>query len=219
MNLPRRRGLHLAAGAAALPALGRTAWSRTHPLRPVRLIVGLPAGNAPDIIARLVAHWLSDRLSQHFVLENRPGAASNIATEAALSAPADGYTLLMIVLTNVLNATLYPNLKFDFMRDMVPVAAIADAPYVMVVNPSVPAKTIPEFIAYAKANPGRINMASGGNGSSSHIFGELFKIMAGIDLVHVPYRGSFMPDLLAGQVQMTINPIPQATEYVANGKL
>jgi tripartite-type tricarboxylate transporter receptor subunit TctC len=219
MKSPRRKLLQLAAGAAALAAVPRAAWPQAYPSRPVRFIVGFPAGNAPDIIARLVGQWLSERLGQQFVIENRPGAASNIATEAALSAPADGYTLLMIVLTNVLNATLYSNLKFDFMRDMVPVAAIADAPYVMVVNPSVPAKTIPEFIAYAKANPGRINMASGGNGSSSHIFGELFKLMAGVDLVHVPYRGSFMPDLLAGQVQMTINPIPQATEYVANGKL
>src|SRR5262245_1752742 len=219
MKLARRRLLYLSAGAAALPALARTSWAQAHPSRPVRFIVGFPAGNAPDIIARLTGQWLSDRLGQQFVIENRPGAASNIATETALSAPADGYTLLMIVLTNVFNATLYSNLKFDFMRDIAPVASIADAPYVMLLNPSVPAKTLPEFIAYAKANPGKINFASGGNGSSSHIFTELFKTMAGVDLVHVPYRTSFMPDLLAGQVHMTINPIPQATEFLVSGKL
>ena len=219
MKLPRRRFLQVAAGAAAVPAVSRAAWSQTYPSRPVRFIVGFPAGNAPDIIARLMGQWLSERLGQQFIIENRPGAASNIATEAALGAPADGYTLLMIVLTNVFNATLYTNLKFNFMRDIAPVGGIADAPYLVVINPSVPAKTVPEFIAYAKANPGKINMASGGNGSSSHIFGELFKKMAGVDLVHVPYRGSFMPDLLAGQVQMTINPIPQAIEYVRTGKL
>ena len=177
-------------------------------------MVGFPAGNAPDIIARLVGQWLSERLGQQFIIENRPGAGSNIATETALSAPADGYTLLMIVLTNAFNATLYANLKFNFIRDIAPVAAIANAPFVMVVNPAFPAKTVPEFIAYAKANPGKVNMASGGNGTSSHIFGELFKMMAGVDLVHVPYRSSFMPDLLAGQVQITINPIPQAIEHV-----
>jgi tripartite-type tricarboxylate transporter receptor subunit TctC len=219
MKLARRRLLYLSAGAAALPALARTSWAQAYPSRPVRFIVGFPAGNAPDIIARLTGQWLSDRLGQQFVIENRPGAASNIATETALSAPADGYTLLMIVLTNVFNATLYSNLKFDFMRDIAPVASIADAPYVMLLNPSVPAKTLPEFIAYAKANPGKINFASGGNGSSSHIFTELFKTMAGVDLVHVPYRTSFMPDLLAGQVHMTINPIPQATEFLVSGKL
>jgi tripartite-type tricarboxylate transporter receptor subunit TctC len=219
MKLSRRRLLGLAAAATALPAASRAAWSQGYPARPVRFMVGFPPGNAPDIIARIVGQWLSERLGQQFVIENRPGAGSNIATEAALSAPADGYTLLLIVLTNVLNATLYPNLKFNFMRDMAPVAGIADAPYLVVVNPSFPAKTVPEFIAYAKANPGKVNMASGGNGTSSHIFGELLKLMAGVDLTHVPYRGSFMPDLLAGEVQMTINPIPQAMEYVANGKL
>jgi tripartite-type tricarboxylate transporter receptor subunit TctC len=219
MKLPRRRFLQVGAGAAALPIVSRSAWSQTYPSRPVRFIVGFPAGNAPDIIARLIGQSLSERLGQQFVIENRPGAGSNIATEAALSAPADGYTLLLIVLTNVLNATLYQNLRFNFMRDIAPVAAIADAPYLVVVNPSLPAKTVPEFIAYAKANPGKVYMASGGNGTSSHIFGELFKMMAGVDLVHVPYRGSFMPDLLSGQVQMTINPIPQAMEYVTTGKL
>ena len=185
----------------------------------MRFVVGFPAGNAPDIIARLMGQWLSERLGQQFVIENRPGAASNIATEAALAAPPDGYTVQMIVLTNVFNATLYANLKFNFMRDIAPIGGIADAPYLIVVNPALPAKTIPEFIAYAKANPGKINYASGGNGSSSHIFGELFKKMAGIDMTHVPYRSSFMPDLLSGQVQMTINPIPQAMEYVRTNKL
>jgi tripartite-type tricarboxylate transporter receptor subunit TctC len=219
MRLPRRGFLQAAAGAALLPAFARAAWPQSYPSRPVRFIVGFPAGNAPDIIARLIGQALSERLGQQFVIENRPGAASNIATEAALSAPADGYTLLLIVLTNVFNATLYPNLKFNFMRDIAPVGGIANAPYLIVVNPSFPAKTIPEFIAYAKANPGKINYASGGNGSSSHIFTELLKAMAGIDLVHVPYRSSFMPDLLSGQVQVTINPIPQAMEYVRTGKL
>jgi tripartite-type tricarboxylate transporter receptor subunit TctC len=219
MKLPRRRFLQLAAGAAALPAVAGRAWSDTYPSRPVRLLVGFPAGNAPDIVARLVGQGLSERLGQQFVIDNRPGAASNIATEAALGAPADGYTLLLIVLTNVFNAALYTNLKFNFLRDIAPISGIANAPYLVVVNPSFPAKTVPEFIAYAKVNPGKINYASGGSGSSSHVFGELFKSMAGVDLVHVPYRSSFMPDLLAGQVQMTINPIPQAMEYVRTGKL
>jgi len=218
-KLPRRRFLQVAAGAFALPAVAGGAWSQTYPSRPVRLLVGFPAGNAPDIVARLIGQGLSERLGQQFIIDNRPGAASNIATEAALSAPADGYTLLLVVLTNVFNASLYTNLKFNFIRDIAPISGIANAPYLIVVNPSFPAKTIPEFVAYAKANPGKINYASGGSGSSSHVFGELFKAMAGVDLVHVPYRSSFMPDLLAGQVQMTINPIPQAMEYVRTGKL
>ena len=219
MNLPRRRFLHLVAGAAAVPGVPPFARAQAYPARPVRLLVGFPAGNAPDIIARLIGQWLSERLGQQIVIENRPGAGSNIATEAAVIAPADGYTLLMSVLTNVFNATLYANLKFDFVRDLAPVASIADAPFVMMVNPSFPARSVPEFIAYAKANPGRINMASGGNGTSTHIFGELFKMMAGVDLVHVPYRSSYMPDLLSGQVQVVINPIPQSMEYVRTGKL
>jgi tripartite-type tricarboxylate transporter receptor subunit TctC len=219
MNGSRRRFLQLAAAAAALPAVSSGAWSQAYPSRPVRFIVGFPAGNAPDIIARLVGQMLSERLGQQFVIENRPGAASNIATEAAVAAPADGYTIQMIVLTNVFNQTLFPNLKFNFMRDIAPVAGIANAPYLIVANPSLPVKTIPDFIAYAKANPGKINYASGGNGSSSHIFGELLKKVAGIDLTHVPYRSSFMPDLLSGQIQMTINPIPQAMEYVRTGTL
>ncbi len=219
MEFARRRFLHLAAGAAALPALPRIVAAQAYPSRPVRMIVGFPAGNAPDIIARLVGQWLSERLGQQFIIDNRPGAASNIATEVALAAPADGYTVQMIVLTNVMNAALYSNLKFNFMRDIAPIAGIADAPYVILVNPSVPAKTIPEFIAYAKANPGKINYASGGPGSTSHIFTELLQKLAGIELVHVPYRSAFMPDLLSGQVQITINPIPQAMAYVRNGQL
>jgi tripartite-type tricarboxylate transporter receptor subunit TctC len=218
-TMSRRRWLHMAAGAAALPAAGRGASAQTYPARPVRLIVGFPAGNAPDIVARLLGQWLSDRLGQQFIVENRPGAGSNIGTEAALSAPADGYTLLMAVLTNVFNAALYPNLKFDFMRDITPIAGVADAPFVLVVTPSFPPKSVAELIAYAKANPAKVNMCSGGNGTSAHIFGELFKMMAGVDLIHVPYRSSWMPDLLAGEVQMTIAPIPQAMEQVTNGKL
>jgi tripartite-type tricarboxylate transporter receptor subunit TctC len=218
-TMSRRRWLHLAAGAAALPAAGRSAWAQSYPARPVRFIVGFPPGNSPDIVARLIGQWLSDRLGQQFVVENRPGAGSNIATEAVLGAPGDGYTLLMSVLTNVFNAALYPSLKFDFIRDSTPIAAIADAPFVLVVTPSFPAKTAAEFISYAKANPGKVNMASGGNGTSSHIFGELLKMTAGVDLMHVPYRGSWMPDLLAGEVQGTISPIPQAMEQIASGKL
>jgi tripartite-type tricarboxylate transporter receptor subunit TctC len=211
--------LRLAAGAAALPAVPRLAMAQVYPAHPLRFVVGFAPGSAPDIIARLIGQALSDRLGQQLIIENRPGAASNIATEAALNAPTDGYTLLMVVLTNVLNATLYPNLKYDFMRDAAPVDGIANAPYLVVVTPSLPVKSIPELIAYAKANPGKINMASGGNGSSSHIFGELLKKMAGIDMLHVPYRTNYMSDLLAGQVHLTINPIPQAMEQVRAGKL
>jgi len=219
MKLPRRKFLHLAAGAAALPAFSRLAQAQAYPSRPVRMIVGFGPGSAPDIVARLIGQWLSDRLGQPFLIENRPGAASNIGTEAVVRAEPDGYTVQMTVLTNVFNTTLYTNLKFNFGSDIAHVAGVANAPYVVVVSPTFPAKTIPEFIAYAKANPGKINMASGGTGSSSHIFGELFKTMAGVDLVHVPYRGNYMPDLLAGQVQFAINPIPQALELVRTGKL
>ena len=192
MKLPRRKFLHLAAGAAALPALSRLACAQAYPARPVRIIVGFPAGNAPDIVARLVGQRLSERLGQQFVIENRPGAGSNIATEFVVRAPPDGYTLLLATAANAINATLYSNLNFNFVRDIAPVATIGRSPFVMVVNPALPAKTVPEFIAYAKANPGKINMASPGIGSSPHIFGELFKMLAGVDLVHVPYRGSIM---------------------------
>jgi tripartite-type tricarboxylate transporter receptor subunit TctC len=219
MKLLRRQILRLVAGAAAVPGISRIAGAPDYPNKPVRLIVGFPAGNAPDIIARLIGQWLSDQLGQQFIIENRPGAASNIATEAAVSAPADGYTLLLIVLTNVLNQALYSKLKFDFIRDVSPVAIIANAPFVLIVTPSFPAQTVPELIAHAKANPGKINMASGGNGAATHVFGELFKTMAGVDLVHVPYRSSYMPDLLSGQVQLVFNPIPQSMEYIRSGRV
>ena len=219
MNRPRRNFLRWAAGAVALPVVSRVAFAQAYPSRPVRMIVGFGPGSAPDIVARLIGQWLSDRLGQPFLIENRPGAASNIGTEAVVRAEPDGYTVQMTVLTNVFNTTLYTNLKFNFGSDIAHVAGVANAPYVAVVSPMFPARTIPEFIAYAKANPGKINMASGGTGSSSHIFGELFKTMAGVDLVHVPYRGNYMPDLLAGQVQFVVNPIPQALELVRTGKL
>ena len=197
----------------------RVAIAQAYPSRPVRMIVGFAAGSAPDIVARLLGQWLSELLGQPFVIDNRPGAASNIATEAAVKSAPDGYTVQMTVLTNVFNTTLYTNLNFNFVADVAHIAGVANAPYVMIVPPSFPAKTVAEFIAYAKANPGKINMASGGKGSSSHIFGELFKAMAGVDLLHVPYRGVYMTDLLAGQVHLAINPIPQALALIRDGKL
>ena len=203
MKLPRRRFLRLATIAVALPAISRVAHAQTYPAHPVRIVVGFAAGGAPDIAARLLAQWLSERFGQQFIIENRPGAGSNIATEAVLDAPADGYTLLLVSLANAVNATLYQQLKFNFIRDIAPVASISHEAYGMEVHPSFPAKTVPEFIAYAKANPGKLNMASAGNGTGLHMAGELFKIMAGVDMVHVPYRGSppALTDLLAGQVQ------------------
>ena len=219
MKLPRRKFLHLAAGAAALPALPRIASADTYPSRPVHMIVGFPASNASDIIARLIAQSLSDRLGQQFVVDNRPGAGSNIGTEMVVRAAPDGYTLLLIAPSAAINATIYPNLNFNFIRDVAVVGSIGSSTFVMMVNPSVPAKTVPEFIAYAKANPGKINMASAGNGTATHVFGELFKIMAGVDLVHVPYRGSFLPDLLGGQVQVVFGPIAQSVELIRTGKL
>jgi len=183
------------------------------------MIVGFPAGSAPDIIARLAAQWLADKLGQNFLVENRPGAGSNIGTELVVKAQPDGYTIICDVLTNVLNTALYQHLSFDFMRDIAPVSPIANAPYVILVTNSLPVKTVPEFIAYAKANPGKINMASGGIGTSSHIFGVLFMTMAGIDMVHVPYRTNYMSDLIGGQVQCVINPIPQSMEFVKSGKV
>jgi tripartite-type tricarboxylate transporter receptor subunit TctC len=219
MRLPRRRFLHLAAGTAALPFAPYIARADAYPSRPVQMIVGFPPGAAPDIIARLSAQWLGERLGQNFVVENRPGAGSNIGAEVVVRAQPDGYTILADVLSNVLNASLYQNLSFNFMRDIAPVATVANAPYVVLVTPSLPAKTIPEFIAYAKANPGKINMASGGIGTASHIFGVLFMTMAGIDLVHVPYRTNYMPDLISGQVQVVINPMPQSMEFVKAGRV
>ena len=219
MKFPRRKFLHLAASAAALPVVSRFAWAQAYPTRPVRIVVGFPAGSAPDIIARLVGQGLSERLGQQFVIENRPGAGSNIGTEVVVRAPPDGYTLLMVVATNAINATLYANLNFNLIRDIAPVACIAGTSYGMLVNPSFPAKVVPEFIAYAKANPGKINMASAGTGSGPHVVGELFKMMAGVDLVHVPYRGSYWADLLGGQVQVAFAPIPSSTGYIQAGTL
>ena len=195
------------------------AWALDYPTRPVRIIVAFPAGNASDTIARLAAQSLSERLGQSFIIENRPGAGGNIGAELVVRAPPDGYTLLVVSGVNAVNATLYEKLNFNFMRDIAPVASICGVPDVMVVNPSIPAKTVPEFIAYAKANPGKINMASAGNGSASHVTGELFKMMTGVDLVHVPYRGSFIPDLLGGRVQVVFAPIPVAIAYIRTGKL
>ena len=208
MKLPRRKFLHLAAGAAALPAVSRIARAQTYPSRPVRIIVGFPAGGAPDIIARLMGQSLSERLGQPFIIENRPGAGSNIGTEVVVQSAAGRLHAPPGRLSaNAINATLYDNLNFNFIRDIAPVASIVRGPFVMVVNPSVPAKTVPEFIAYAKANPGKINMASAGIGTATHVFGELFKMMTGVDMLHVPYRGSFLPDLLGGQVQVVFDPM------------
>ena len=222
MNLPRRRFLHLAAGAAAaIPAFPRFAWAQTYPSRPVRIIVGNPAGSSSDILARLMGQWLSERLGQPFVIENRPGAASNLAVEAVVRAPPDGYTLLLVFAGNAINVTFYDKLNFDFIRDIAPVASIGRIPLVMVVNPSFPAKTVPEFIAYAKSNPGKLNMASAGNGGLQHVAGELFKIIAGVDMRHVPYRGSpqALTDLLGGQVQVMFDVVPSSIELIRTGRL
>ena len=219
MRFHRRRFLHLAASAVALPAVTRRAWADGYPTRPVRMVVGFPASNASDIVARLAAQKLSQRLGQSFVVENRPGAGGNIGVEFVVNATPDGYTLLAGSTSATINATLYEHLNFNFLRDIVPVAGVARAPYLLVLTPSFPAKTVPEFIAYAKANPGKINMASAGIGSLSHLCGELFKSMAGIDMVHVPYRTSFLPDLFAGQIQVVFSPISQSIESVRGGKL
>jgi tripartite-type tricarboxylate transporter receptor subunit TctC len=222
MKLPRRRHfLHLAAGAVALPAVSRIAWAQAYPTRPVRIIVGFPGGSPSDIGARLIGQWLSERLGQPFVIENRPGAGSNVGTEFVVRAPPDGYTLLMVTATNAVNATLYDQLNFNFISDIAPVASIVRNPGVMVVNPSFPAKTVPEFIAYAKANPGKINMATAGLGTNQHIYGELFKVMAGVDLVPVHYRGSppALTDLLGGQVQVIFDVLLSSITYIKAGKL
>ncbi len=221
MKLPRRKFLHLAAGAAALPAMSRVAWAQTYPSRPVHLVVGTPAGATMDIVARSMGHWLSERLGQPFVIDNRPGAATNIGTEMVARAPSDGYTLLFVTAINAANMTLYDNLNFNFIRDIVPVASIDRLPFVVQVNPSVPAKTVPEFIAYAKANPNKINFASGGIGSTQHVAGELFNMMAGVKMVHVPYRGEApaLTDLLGGQVQVYFGPIASSIEHIRAGKL
>ena len=219
MRFHRRRFLRLAASAVAVPALMRRAFADGYPTRPVRMVVGFPASNASDIVARLAAQKLSERLGQSFVVENRPGAGGNIGVEFVANASPDGYTLLAGSTSATINATLYEHLNFNFLRDIAPVAGVARAPYLLVVTPSFPAKTVPELIAYAKANPGKINMASAGIGSLSHLCGELFMSMAGIDMVHVPYRTSFLPDLFAGQIQVVFSPISQSIEAVRGGKL
>ncbi len=210
----RRKFLQLAAGAAALPALSRIASALDYPSRPVRFVVGFPAGSATDIVGRLIAQSLSARLGQQFIVDDRPGAGSNLAAEVVVRAEPDGYTLLQVASPNAINATLYDNLSFNFIRDIAPVAGIMRYPYVMVVTPSLPAKNIPEFIAYAKANPGKINMASAGNGTAPHVFGELFMLMTGVKMLHVPYRGSYFSDLIAGQVQVVFSPIPSTIGYI-----
>ena len=221
MKLPRRQFLHLAAGAAVLPGFARIAWAQAYPTRPVRLIDGYPPGGSADITARLIGQWLSERLGQPFTIDNRPDAGGNVATEAVVSAPPDGHTLLLVGTSHTVNATLYDNLKFNFVRDIAPVGGIIRQPQVMLVNPTVPAKTVPEFIAYAKSNPGKVSMASGGNGSSSHLSGELFKMMVGVNLAHIPYRGvaPALTDLLGGQAQVYFGPAPATIEHIRSGKL
>jgi tripartite-type tricarboxylate transporter receptor subunit TctC len=221
MKYPRRQFLHFAAAAAALPAVSRIARAQTYPARPVRLIVGFAPGGGTDTVARLMGQWLSERLAQPFLIENRTGAGSNIAAEAVVNAPPDGYTLLMGSTTNAVNTTLYGKLNFIFHRDIAPVASIMSAPMVIDVNPLVPVKTVPEFIAYAQANPGRLNMGSGGIGTSQHVAGELFKMMTGVNLVHVPYRGGApaIADLVGGHLQVMFDILPESIEYIRAGKL
>jgi tripartite-type tricarboxylate transporter receptor subunit TctC len=221
MRLHRRKFLHLGAGAIALPTVVRTARAQTYPSRAVRMIVGFAAGGPTDITARLIGQWLTERLGQQFIIENRPGAGSNLAVEAVVRAPADGYTLLVAGATNAVNATLYEKLSFNFIRDIAPVAGMIRVPLLMEVNPSLPVTTVPEFIAYAKANPGKINMGSGGNGTTLHVSGELFKMMTGVSMIHVPYRGAgpMLIDLLAGQMQVTFDPMPSSIEHVRAGRL
>jgi tripartite-type tricarboxylate transporter receptor subunit TctC len=221
MKRPRRTFLHLAAGAAALPVVSRIAMAQAYPSRPVRIIAPVAPAGATDILARLMGQWLSERLSQSFVIENRPGGGNNIGTEAVVRAPADGYTLLMAATPNAVNATLYDKLSFNFLRDIAPVASVIRAPYLIVVNPTVAAKTIPELIAYAKANPGKLSMGSTGTGSGAHMAGELFKMMAGVDMVHVPYRGggAGLTDLLGGQVQVMFVSTVSSIEHIKTGRL
>ena len=221
MKFPRRRFLQLAAAAALLPAVSRNATAQSYPTRPIRLIVGYTPGGSADLTSRLMGQWLSERLGQSFIVENRPGGGTNIATEAVVRAPPDGYTLLLAAPANAINATLYDKLNFNFLRDVEPVAGLIRFPNVVVVNPSLPVKSIPELIAYAKANPGKLNMASSGNGSTIHMSGELFKMLTGTDMVHVPYRGGApaLTDLIAGQVHVMFDNIPTCAEHVRSGKL
>jgi tripartite-type tricarboxylate transporter receptor subunit TctC len=222
LKLPHRRHvLHLAAGAAALPVLSCIARAQAYPSRPVRIVVPFAAGGATDIIARLIGQWLSERLGQQFVIENRPGAGSNIGTEVVVNAPPDGYTLLLVGASSAINATLYEKLNFSFLRDITSVSGINSVPFIMAVHPSFPAKTVSEFIAYARANPGKVNMASGGNGTAGHLSGELFKLLTGLNMAHVPYRGEApaLTDMLAGHVQAMFGTMPASIEYVRAGKL
>jgi tripartite-type tricarboxylate transporter receptor subunit TctC len=221
MKFSRRNFLHLATGAAALPALSRIAKAQTYPTRPVRIVVGWPAGGVADIVARIMGQWLSERLDQPFMIENRPGASGNIGTEAVVRTPPDGYTLLIVSIVDAINATLYDKLNFNFIRDIAPVASFIRVPNVMVVNPLVPVTSVPEFIAYARANPGKLNMGSGGVGTPHHISGELFKMMTGVNLLHVPYRGGApaVTDLLGGQLQVIFDPMPESIEHIRAGKL
>jgi len=221
MKFPRRKFLRMAASGAVLPLLSGASLAQTYPTRPVRLVVGFPAGQTADIVARIMGQWLSERLGQPVVIDNRPGASSNTATELVVRSPPDGYTLLSVNSSNLINATLYEKLPYDFLRDIVPVAGFIRVPLVMEVNPVFPAKTVPEFIAYAKANPGKVNMATGGTGNSTHVTGELFKMMAGVNLLVVPYRGSppALTDLLAGQVQVMFDLMSSSLEYIRAGKL
>ena len=219
MRIPRRKFLQFGTGVAAVPITTRFAWAQDYPTRPIRLIIGFPPGYATDIVARLIAQALSEQLGQQVAVENHPGAATNIAAEEVIKSAPDGYTLLGMTVTNIVNATLYRDLKFDITRDITPVVATFTSPNVLVVTPSLPAKTLPEFIAYAKANPGKINYASAGFGTAPNVNAELFKMMTGVNLVHIPYRGSFLPDLLSSQVQVAFPPIPLAIANIRNGKL
>ena len=221
MKLPRRKFLQLAAGAVTLPVVSRIAQAQAYPARPVRLMVGFSPGGTTDITARLVSQWLSERLGQQFVIENRAGAATNIATDAVVRAPADGYTLLLVTASNAINATLYDKLNFNFIRDIAPVAGIIRYPLVMQVNPALPAKTVPEFINHVKSNPGNISYGSGGIGTSIHVASELFKMMAGVNITHIPYRGGApaMTALMAGEIQVVFNPLPESMEFIKAGKL
>jgi tripartite-type tricarboxylate transporter receptor subunit TctC len=221
MKFLRRQFLQATAGTAVLAALMGMSWAQNYPLQPARIIVGAAAGSSPDIFARLMGKWLSDRLGQQFIIENRPGAAGNIGTDVVVHSPSDGYTILLVAAANAINATLYEKLNFNFIRDIVPVASIVRTPHVMVINPSVPVKTVSEFIAYAKANPGKLNFGSAGNGSSIHMAGELFKIMTGVNMVHVPYRGGApaITDLLGGQIQVVFDTTPNSMAHINAGRL
>ena len=221
IELPRRQFLHLAAGAAALPAVSRIARAHAYPTRPVRIIVPFAPAGSTDIVARLIGQWLSERLGQQFIIENRPGAGSNVGTEAVVNAPPDGYTLLLVGASSAINVTLYEKLNFSFLRDITPVAGIVSIPFIMAVIPSFPAKMVSEFIAYAKVNASKVNMGSGGNGTAGHLSGELFKMMAGIEMVHVPYRGEApaLTDMLGGQLHVMFATVPASVEYIRGGKL